>query len=52
MDLEHERLLAQLEWSVILTLFALAIVGLLGLAGVDEATLLLIRLLTLNGILG
>ena len=52
MDVEYERLLAQLQWSVILTLFGLCLVGLAGMAGVDEAVVLLVRVLTLNGALG
>ena len=52
MDLEHERLLAQLQWSVMVTLFGLAVVGLAGMAGVDGATELLVRAFSLNGWLG
>jgi len=52
MDLEHQRLLSQLEWSIILTLFAIAVLGLLGMAGVEGASEVLVRALTLNGALG
>ena len=52
MDFEQERLLFRLEWAVILTLFALAVVGLAGMAGMDEVAVFLIRVLTLDGLLG